>query len=91
MTGEMCNADVTREEYPIHFAVADAIGGTVDPFDVYQGPYIAAPDGVRLFIFSHDGCTAQLWNEQNRAESSEFPAYDDLDWAVDLISEVWSA
>ncbi len=40
MTGEMHKSEVTREAYPLHFACADAVGGTVEPFDQYQGPYI---------------------------------------------------
>ena len=40
MAGEMTASEVTRENFPIHFAIADALGGTVHPFDYYQGPYI---------------------------------------------------
>lgn len=40
MTGEMYKSDVTEEEYPLHFAIAKALHGTVEPFDVYQGPYV---------------------------------------------------
>lgn len=40
MTGEMTRDMLTPEEYPVHFAAAEALGGTVVPFDVYQGPYI---------------------------------------------------
>lgn len=90
MTGEMSKADVTREAYPIHFEIADAIGGTVEPFDVYQGPYIATPDGVRLFVCSDDGCNAFIWNEATKAESEPFPTYDELEWAVAAMREVWT-
>lgn len=48
MTGEMCKADVTRDAYPLHFALADALGGTVHPFDVYQGPYVCIGADVRI-------------------------------------------
>ena len=47
MTGEMSyinpetGVDSNGECWPIHLAIAKAIGGTLKPFDVYQGPYIA--------------------------------------------------
>lgn len=40
MAGEMSASEVTRENYPLHFAIADAFNGTVQPFDQYQGPYV---------------------------------------------------
>ncbi len=46
MTGEMSyinpetGVDSNGECWPIHLAIANAIGGTLKPFDVYQGPYI---------------------------------------------------
>jgi len=48
MTGEMFKEDVTREAYPLHFAIADALGGTVKPFDQYQGPYVCVGGDVRM-------------------------------------------
>lgn len=42
MTGEMSQSEVTREAYPIHFAIADARQGSVHAFDQYQGPYVRA-------------------------------------------------
>lgn len=77
MTGEMNKADVTREDYPLHFAIADALGGTVEPFDVYQGPYVSTTANgwawpVRLFIGSDDGATAYVWNETARKQSKPF-------------------
>lgn len=47
MTGEMYKSDVTEEEYPLHFAIAKALGGTVEPFDVYQGPYVVIGADIR--------------------------------------------
>ena len=47
MAGEMTHLDPA--EWPIHKAVADALGGRLRPFDQYQGPYIAC-EGKRLFI-----------------------------------------
>jgi hypothetical protein len=52
MTGEMCSIDQSGldsngEEWPIHAAIAKALGGTLQPFDVYQGPYILIGEDVR--------------------------------------------
>ena len=46
MAGEMFKA--TREEWPSHYAIADAVGGEVKPFDVYQGPYVVVGGDVRI-------------------------------------------
>jgi hypothetical protein len=46
MAGEMTT--VEREEWPLHFAVAEAVGGSVKPFDQYQGPYVVVGDDIRL-------------------------------------------
>lgn len=48
MTGEMHESEVTRDEWPLHFAISDALGGEVRPFDHYQGPYIAVGGDVRV-------------------------------------------
>ena len=46
MTGEMYHIDAITgiepdgTEWPIHAAIAQALGGTVQPFDQYQGPYV---------------------------------------------------
>lgn len=47
MTGEMDQNDL--KDWPIHQAVAEALGGRLQPFDVYAGPYIDWMD-QRLFI-----------------------------------------
>ncbi len=47
MAGEMRTVNPT--EWPIHKAVADALGGRLRPFDEYQGPCIEF-EGRRLFI-----------------------------------------
>lgn len=73
MTGEMSKADVTSEEYPLHFAVAKALGGTVEPFDVYQGPYVLTPAHERLFLTNNDGVSGCWWNEATSLESAMFP------------------
>lgn len=48
MTGEMHQSEVTREAYPLHFAVADALGGVVHAFDQYQGPYVCIGPDLRI-------------------------------------------
>lgn len=47
MTGEMHASEVTRENFPLHFAIAAALGGEVKPFDQYQGPYVVIGSDVR--------------------------------------------
>lgn len=79
MTGEMCKADVTRDEFPIHFAIADALGGTVEPFDVYQGPYIRLP-GTRLFIGQEDDMP-YVWKEDGQRMHEFWP--DDIEDAIE--------
>lgn len=91
MTGEMHKNDVTRDDYPLHFAIADALGGSVEPFDVYQGPYVDLP-GTRLFIGSDDGIESYVYNEATGESSSPFLwAMEDLDWVVDCAREVFPA
>lgn len=55
MSGEMSVADLA--EYTLHQAVADIVGGTLRPFDVYIGPYIDVPEG---WIFL-DAAGVTLW------------------------------
>ena len=50
-TGEMSQAELDahgRDEWPLHYAIADALGGVVKPFDQYQGPYIAIGGDLRV-------------------------------------------
>ncbi len=47
MTGEMFKSEVTRENFPLMFAIADAVKGTVEPFDQYQGPYVCVGRDIR--------------------------------------------
>ncbi len=77
MTGEMSKADVTEEAFPVHFAIAAACGGTVKPFDVYQGPYILTPTGERLFLSTDDGYWVCVWNERTNELSTYFPMWDE--------------
>jgi hypothetical protein len=71
-----------REEYPLHYAVADALGGKVRPFDVYQGPYISIPGEGRIFINTEDGMICQWFNEHTNRVSPEF-SFEDENGAVD--------
>ena len=53
MTGEMYHIDQNGNDsngecWPIHAAIARAIGGKLQPFDVYQGPYIVIGSDVRI-------------------------------------------
>lgn len=53
MTGEMHaisqdGIDSNGEEWPIHAAIAKAVGGTLQPFDQYQGPYISIGADLRV-------------------------------------------
>lgn len=66
MAGEMFESEVTREAYPLHFAIADAVKGRVRPFDQYQGPYVVVGPDIRAgcepyaAIALHRG-TVRLW------------------------------
>ena len=77
MTGEMSKADVTKEAYPLHFAIARALKGTVHPFDMYQGPYVRTSYG-QLWISEPetpenwpDGYV-MVWNERTHKASTPF-------------------
>ena len=77
MTGEMCKADVTREAFPLHFAVKEALkrrGVSVKPFDVYQGPYIFVPGMGRFFLTGDYGDF--WWSESTRLCSEPFWGWD---------------
>jgi hypothetical protein len=54
MAGEMWSIDPVTgvepdgTEWPVHAAIAKAVGGTVQPFDQYQGPYVLVGDEGRV-------------------------------------------
>jgi hypothetical protein len=78
MTGEMSRSDVTPEEYPHYFAIAKAFGGTVEPFDVYQGPYIliAKPKLAKLWLIADEqGGGATIYDSKSERQSDWFPLY----------------
>jgi hypothetical protein len=71
MAGEMSKDDLNKEEYPLHFAVAEKLGGTVEPFDVYQGPYVSLP-GRRLFLMPDpEDESFGLWYDTVRHEMTD--------------------
>lgn len=72
MTGEMHQSEVTRESFPLHFAVADAVGGEVRAFDQYQGPYIAVPGKGRLWLMTEDGTFGVIYSQSLDEASGEF-------------------
>jgi len=93
-TGEMSQQELDangREEWPLHYAIADALGGTVKPFDQYQGPYVLigaeirgegvyapatpTPGVTRLWISSDDGVEGTVYNEENEKQSQPFLLY----------------
>ena len=79
MTGEMSREDVSREEFPLYFAIADAVGGTVEPFDVYQGPYISTDKGD-LWMVPDDKWPeyeVRIYNQRTEARSFPFNIHQD--------------
>ena len=80
MTGEMAwikqdGTDSNGEEWGVHAAIARALDGTLRPFDVYQGPYIAIR-GARLWLTTDDGVFGQVYNERTDTLSHEFECRD---------------
>jgi len=76
MTGEMSREEVTPEAYPLHFAVAESLNGTVHPFDQYQGPFVQTKHG-RLWITSEDGWVFRVYNERTDKMSDYWPIFRD--------------
>ena len=75
MTGEMHKSEVTREAFPTHFAIADALNGEVRPFDQYQGPYVSVFGG-KLFLQVEDNeVEATVVNTKNGKQSDPFILY----------------
>ena len=75
---------ITRQTYPIHFAVADALGGTV--VDSW-GPVIKTPHG-KLHINVEPEGGATIWNEETGNESNVFDMDDEqaaVEAALDTI------
>lgn len=72
MTGEMSRSEVTPEAYPVHFAIANALGGTVHPFDQYQGPFVSAA-GHRLWLTGEGDGFVAVYSETAHRQSQWFP------------------
>ena len=91
MTGEMHSInqdgeDSNGESWPLHAAIAKAVGGELRPFDVYQGPYILVDSldyqgAKRLWISTEDGVICQVWREDNEALSDPFWG-EDIETAI---------
>lgn len=100
MTGEMVAIDpVTGEEpdgtiWHLHAAIAAAVGGTVQPFDQYQGPYVAVGPDIRIgtgpYAYAPRGLgvcrlwltgdeVPHIWREDTETESG--PIFDEEDAA----------
>ena len=76
MAGEMTKSDLTKEDYPFHFAVAKSLGGLVKPFDLYQGPYVLLPlEGIRLWLvpaFPEDPYSTEVcWYDDSSEKTSQ--------------------
>lgn len=84
MAGEMSQADVTREGFPLHFAIADWCKGEVRAFDVYQGPYVRSKLG-QFWIVGHESGECTVYNGRNRKESARFwPHWQEDEMATEL-------
>ncbi len=95
MTGEMAwikqnGEDSNGEEWAVHAAVARAVGGRLEPFDVYQGPYIVVgpdsrvgerpyqlnlPGPLRLWLQMIDDGFGCIYREDTEAQSPPFPVF----------------
>jgi len=87
MTGEMHASEVIRENFPLHFAIAAALGGEVKPFDQYQGPYILTKGACLWLCTDHDQGPSEfatIYNEATKQSSAEFPLWgpDEVELAI---------
>ena len=73
MTGEMHESEVTRENFPLHFAIADALDGEVKPFDQWPGTYILLRGALLWICETDDRKMATIYNEATTQSSAEFP------------------
>lgn len=105
MTGEMFSIDQDGNDsngdtWDLHAAIAQAIGGQLHPFDVYQGPYISVgPDlrvgdapyampvqhlGLIRLWVSSDDGVGTYIYREDTDESSESFFMGDHQWGIDL-------
>lgn len=69
-----CRYDITRETCPLHFAIADAVGGVVNSFKASLDPFIETDQGNLFVIYEEGTGMAVVWNEQTTNESNAFNA-----------------
>ena len=103
MTGEMSWIDEKGNDsngdcYELHAKVAEAIGGKLRPFDVYQGPYIVVGEdytmgqrpyklpcigSIRLWLLGEEGFFT-WYREDTETESNVF-------WEKDIVEAIEAA
>ena len=107
MAGEMnyINSETGEDDsgnvWNIHAAIAKAVGGTLKPFDQYQGPYIVVGTDITVgkspyqLVPTHLGiirlwvCEDVIYREDNEKTAPYFP-YDELsavDAALSLLEQ----
>ncbi len=106
-TGEMSQSEAdNRKEWPLHHAIADALGGKVKAFDQYQGPYVLigseirgqgvyAPTTpmkgtVRLWIQMAEDETGVQVYNEENEKLSDEVMWDDTEGVVDAARSVLS-
>jgi hypothetical protein len=91
MAGEMNQSEVTRENFPMHFAIADEFEGEVHAFDQYQGPYVLS-EGNKFWIVSNDDDTISIYNDRNEKVSEGFWPWwkDDETSNILAVGGAWS-
>jgi len=75
MAGEMTKEEVTKENFPLHFAVAKSLGGVVRPFDQYQGPYVYVPGFGKFWLTMVGDSVCRWYNDYTEKMSEPFYAY----------------
>jgi hypothetical protein len=85
-TGEMSAADLTLDgEWGFLVEVAEDLGGTIYPFDKYQGPYIMYKGNK--FWFGSDGQEDYIYNETT-GEFRPFSVWQNPGYAANEIREM---
>jgi hypothetical protein len=85
-TGEMSAADLTLDgEWGFLVEVAEDLGGTIHPFDKYQGPYIMYKGNK--FWFGSDGQEDYIYNETT-GEFRPFSVWQNPGYAANEIREM---
>lgn len=84
MTGEMVwikqdGTDSNGDEWATHAAIANALGGELRPFDVYQGPYITFEGVGRVWLCADDAWEGYAYAERYDTQSEHFLMWDQED------------